>query len=248
MTVLLDHLYIDYKDIKDFRELSSTVTENRNRIALNWLQIEDDQFIMSSSESAIYRREKEFNILPDRTKETLDFRKRRLLVKMQSNPPYVLAYLENVLTGLLGENKHSIHLDILLFELEVLIEVESSLFHAEVKRILERIVPLNVKLSTALLLTKERIVLQHRSYSFDVPFPITNMFQTANISGGVAKLPFTLIGRAYNFAIRYPITNVMYPVGEGLRIDGDVGLTMHTTVYKTDYSYIGEFITGEEDL
>lgn len=146
MTRLLDHLSADYKKIYEFRELSATVTKDLDGLDLEWQRVEDDQFIMTSSEAAVYRREKEFNILPDRSIETLDFRKRRLLARKQTKSPFVLEYLKKLLDGLLGIKQHSINLDILHYYIEVLISIESAPFYIEVEKTLERIVPLNMEM------------------------------------------------------------------------------------------------------
>lgn len=208
MTRLLEHLSADYRDIYEFRELSATVSKDLYALDLDWQRVEDDQFIMSSSEPAILRREKEFKILPDRKTETLDFRKRRLLVRMQSNPPYVVAYLKNLLVELLGENRHIIDLDKLLFEMEVLVHVESTSYYDEVVKLLERIVPLNIDLTTAVLLIQEYLVLRTAIYSFPVTYRRTNKFGTASIAGSGRLTERASLGSgAYPFPIDYKRTN-----------------------------------------
>lgn len=183
MTRLLSHLPAYYENIKDFRELSKTVTKSLNDIDKRLLQLRNDQYIISSSKEAIKRREKDFSILADEKTETLEFRKKRLLTRMKSNPPYVLEYLKNMLDSLLGEKKHSIVIDKLLFEMEVLVNVDSASFYLEVEKMLEQIVPLNVQLTTAVLLIQEYLILQGGAYTFEIPYKRTGKFRTAPIEG-----------------------------------------------------------------
>ena len=183
MSRLLSQLPAYYENIKDFRELSKTVTKSLNDIDEHLLQLRNDQYIISSSKEAIKRREKDFSILADEKNETLGFRKKRLLTRMRSNPPYVLEYLKNMLDSLLGEKKHSIELDKLLFEMEVLVNVDSASFYLEVEKLLERIVPLNIQLTTAVLLIQEYLILQGGAYTFEVEYKRTGNFRTAPIDG-----------------------------------------------------------------
>src|SRR5690625_6383040 len=111
MTRHLDHLPAYYREIKEFRELSRTATTEYDNIDQAFQQIENDQFVMTSSEPAVERREKDFGIIPDKTVETLPFRKRRLITRMQDNPPYVDEYLKELLDSLLGANMTQLEMD-----------------------------------------------------------------------------------------------------------------------------------------
>lgn len=144
MSKLLQHLPEFYKDIREFRELSNTVTIEYDSLSSVLEKVENDQFVITSSETAIARREKDYEIVPDLSIETLDFRKRRLLARMQENVPYTVGYLRDLLDSLLGESTTQIELSTLLFELEVIVFVENASFYLEIGRLLERIVPLNI--------------------------------------------------------------------------------------------------------
>lgn len=208
MPRLLEHLPAFYRDIKEFRELSKTVSEEYDAIDSAFERVENDQFIMTSSEPAIYRREKDFAIVPDIHVETLSFRKRRLITRMQDNPPYVDEYLKELLDSLLGNNMSVIEMDKLLLEMEVLVHVESASFYLEVQRILERVVPLNIDITTAVLLIKEFLVLRSKAYSFDVRYKRTNKFHTAPVQGmGRIVEKGVLDSSGYTFPIKYPRTN-----------------------------------------
>ncbi|MEK4403432.1 putative phage tail protein [Sporosarcina sp. FSL K6-6792] len=150
MNRVMDELPAYYRDIKEFQELTRVQSKHLDHLDGAIQQFEDDQFILTSSEPAIYRREKEFQILPDRTTETLEFRKKRLLTRMQSNPPYTLRYLHRLLANLLGENKHSIELDVVKYQLKVAVDMEEDLYFKEVLSTLDRVVPLNIGISASL--------------------------------------------------------------------------------------------------
>lgn len=209
MTRLLEHLPVLYQDIKEFRELSKTVSIEYDNLDVAFEQVENDQFVLSSSEPAILRREKDFDIVPDKSIETLSFRKRRVLTRMQENPPYTDEYLKELLDSLLGANMSQLEMDKMLLEMEVLVHVESASFYLEVQKILERIVPLNVSITTAVLLIKEFLILKSRAYGFDVIYKRTKKFSTAPVPGMGRKVEEgILLGAGYSFAVDYPRANM----------------------------------------
>ncbi len=95
---------------------------------------EKDQFILSSGEAAITIREKDFGIIADRRTETLEFRKSRLLARMQEISTLVYEYLKSILDSLLGKGTYEIDLDINRFEMDVFVTPE-TIYYKEVKKL-----------------------------------------------------------------------------------------------------------------
>ncbi|KOS68377.1 hypothetical protein AEA09_07280 [Lysinibacillus contaminans] len=137
-----------YKDVREFQELSETVVSDWGKLSEAFFNTEKDQFILSSGEAAIAIREKDFGIIADRRTETLEFRKLRLLARMQENTNLVFEYLKSILDSLLGKGTYEINLDIETFDMDVYVTPE-TIYYKEVKSLVERIVPLNIALRTA---------------------------------------------------------------------------------------------------
>ncbi|KAA0944064.1 DUF2313 domain-containing protein [Sporosarcina sp. ANT_H38] len=249
MNRVMEELPAYYRDIMEFQELTKVQSRQLNLIDEAIQQFEDDQYILTSSEPAIYRRENEFNILPDRKTETLDFRKRRLLARKQENSPYTFEYLKQLLDSLIGEKRHILDLDVLLLELEVLVNVESSLFYNEVKKMLERIIPLNIDISTAILLASEYLVFYSRVYHFDVPYKICNTFHTAEIEGGIARIPITIQDKTYAFDVLYPICNTFVTAAIAVENE-EINVTLASEYRNNDilYKRAGTIYAGEGDI
>lgn len=146
--VYLNELPSFYRKIREFQELSNTVEISWNEIDEAFLNMENDQFILTSGEDAIALREKDFGIAADIHIETLEFRQLRLLTRMQENTNLVYEYLKNILDSMLGKDKYEIDLDIDAFKMDVFVTPE-TLLYKEVKSLVERIVPLNIDLRTA---------------------------------------------------------------------------------------------------
>ncbi|MFJ3386344.1 putative phage tail protein [Lysinibacillus sp. NPDC086135] len=188
-----------YRDIREFRELSETVAIDWDKLDEALFGIENDQFILTSSEAAIALREKDFGIRPDLKNETLKFRKLRILARMQENAPYVLEYLIKILTDLLGKNKHQILLDIDNFEMEVAVNVEQIIYYNEVIRIVERIVPLNIELMTTILALKECLFIIGGTYAWHLNYKICGRFKTAQTHGVLGKELIEVTSSPYGF-------------------------------------------------
>lgn len=240
MNKLLDHLPFYYQGIREFQHLTAAQTEKLEEFQEAIQSVENDQFILTSSEAAIARREKDFRIIPDPEKETLEFRKRRLLLRMQSNPPYVYEYLRRQLNDLLGEDQVSMILSEALLEMEVLIGVDRSEFHEEVRQMLERIVPLNIDLFLSLLLSKESIELESKAYAIDVPYPRTNTFLTAAVEGRIALDGLAMEEKAYAIDVIYPITNVLYASGNNLLERSGMAVEMTISVWTSKIQELNE--------
>lgn len=242
MPRLLEHLPAFYRDIKEFRELSKTVSEEYDAIDSAFEQVENDQFIITSSEPAIYRREKDFGIVPDIHVETLSFRKRRLITRMQDNPPYVDEYLKELLDSLLGANMTQLEMDKLRLEMEVLVHVESASFYSEVQRILERIVPLNVDITTAVLLIKGYLILKSRAYGFDVIYKACGEFGGEKESGQRGVGAINVIDDSYGYGVEYPVAEKQ---SELVALD-DMQLINDTYDYPKFYGVAGEMETPDK--
>jgi len=198
----LEELPPYYRNIREFREMSNTVTVSWDQLDEALFDVENDQFILTSSETAVAMREKDFGIRADLKSETLKFRKLRLLARMQDKAPYVFEHLIKVLTNLLGENKHQILLDIDHFEMEVAIDVEQTIYYEEVINILERIVPLNIDLMATILAIKDSLVMIAGTYAWNFNNNrICGRFKTASKSAIIGKENVSVRDGSYAFLL-----------------------------------------------
>lgn len=179
----LDKLPNYYQEIKEFQSLSKTITAELNQVDQAMSLVENDQFILTSSEQAVLRREQDFGILSDAKIESLDFRKARLLTHMQSKPPYVFEYIKRLLDTLVGKENHYIVLDIDTLEMEVGVYAKESNYYIEAEKMIERIVPLNIDVTTSIILIREYLILKYGSYAFPYNYRITNKFRTVTVAG-----------------------------------------------------------------
>lgn len=213
MNRLMETLPAYYRDIKEFQELTGTQSQQLDLMDDAIERVENDQFILTSSEPAILQREKMFNILADATVETLDFRKWRLINWMRQKAPFTFRYLVRQLDELVGVGLYTISLDVTNYWLEILVTVKSQQYYAGMLEMLERTVPLNLLLETGILASGTVFKVEREVYAFPVYYPITGTFHVGAIYGKGARRTMAMKKDAYGFKVKYPVTGTFYAGG-----------------------------------
>lgn len=93
------------------------------------------------------------------------------------------------------------------------------------------------------------VVLGLTAYDFPVPYPITNTFRTADVKGGLAKMPYILREKAYAFEALYPITNTFFT--SPIAYENVVNNVVLTEEYRNNdilYKRAGTIYAGEGDI
>lgn len=144
MNRLLDYLPEIYHGVVDFVELTETEAQEFISVeqAINTLY--SDQFITESSEQAIKRRERILGIQADPTTETLDFRRKRLINRYSTKPPFTIRYLQQRLDFLVGAGLTIVGADAQNFVLTVTTNIDNAALFKEVERTIKVIKPANM--------------------------------------------------------------------------------------------------------
>lgn len=168
---ILTHLPDYYRLIEDFDELDNTETIELDTLQSAVDQLFDDQFVMTAGLPAIKRREQMLGIQADPTTETLDFRRRRILNRYQTKPPFTIRYLQQQLDMLVGPGMTIVSVDVQAFLLTITANIENASVFREVLRTVETIKPANMiyQQNTALEGTielKEHIGMQEMFWNY----------------------------------------------------------------------------------
>lgn len=144
MNRLLEYLPEIYHDVLDFVQLTETgsaeiITAEQ---AINTLF--DDQFIVMASEQAVKRREKILGIQADPATETLDFRRKRLINRYSTKPPFTVRYLQDRLDYLVGKGLTIVSADAQNFILTVTTNIDNAAVFREVERTVRVVKPANL--------------------------------------------------------------------------------------------------------
>lgn len=141
---ILIHLPEYYGRIEDFKELAETETIELNLMGDAINQLFDDQFVETSGLQAIKRREQMLDIKADPTTETLDFRRRRILNRYQTKPPFTIRYLQQQLDMLVGPGMTIVSVDYENRVLTVTANIDNASVFREVLHTIETIKPANM--------------------------------------------------------------------------------------------------------
>lgn len=141
---ILIHLPELYANIEDFKEMAETETIEINLVGDAINQLFDDQFVKTAGQQAIKRREQMLDIKADPTTETLEFRRRRVLNRYQTKPPFTIRYLQRQLDMLVGQGLTIVSVDYAKRVLTVAANINNASVFKEVSRTIETVKPANM--------------------------------------------------------------------------------------------------------
>lgn len=104
----------------------------------------DDQFVMTASAEAIRRRERMLGIQADPTTESLDFRRKRLINRYSTKPPFTLRYLQEQLDWLVGPGRTLVEVEPENYLLIITVAIDDAEVFREVEHTVKTIKPVNI--------------------------------------------------------------------------------------------------------
>jgi hypothetical protein len=144
MTKLMEYLPVLYHEIKEMVKLTDAEDVEFDTLAVAIQQSINDQFVDTASVQAIKRREQQLDIRADPTAETLDFRRRRIIHRYSTRPPFTVRYLQNRLDELVGVGVAMVELDVQNFILTIKIKIPDAAFFLEVEHVIRLMKPANL--------------------------------------------------------------------------------------------------------
>ncbi|WP_339158739.1 putative phage tail protein [Paenibacillus sp. FSL W8-0186] len=133
-----------YHDVVDFVELTETESQEWISVEKAINQLLDDQFVVSASMQAIKRREKILGIQADPATETLEFRRKRLINRYSTKPPFTVRYLQRQLDFLVGAGLTIVSVDPQAFKLTVTTNLDDAAVFKEVEYTVKMLKPANM--------------------------------------------------------------------------------------------------------
>lgn len=163
---ILDYTPPVLADAEEQKQIAKAIDPEINMLWSEIERAENNQFINSSDEYGIVRRENMLSIKPKNT-ETLDDRKFRLISREMEKLPYTLRVLENKLKTLCGENGYKLNIDYDNEIIKVRVNLISKNTYEEIELMLEKMLPLNMIIDLSLLYNSHRILSRftHRQLS-----------------------------------------------------------------------------------
>ncbi|WP_063564816.1 putative phage tail protein [Paenibacillus sp. O199] len=167
MSRLMEYLPPYYVDSKQMTSLLMAQEMELDNIAAGILRQRNDMFIMTASSQAIRRREKMLRIQADPSKESLDFRRRRIINRQSTKPPFTQRWLQSQLDRLLGPGLAVVTVNAAEFLLLVTTNIENANLFKEVQHTIQTVKPANMvyQQNTSL---RHKIGIKHTTVRRDV--------------------------------------------------------------------------------
>ena len=167
--VKLEKYVPDYYDgIRDMKELMKTENPlfKDGRLALQ--RFIQNQFIMQCDIPTLQKYEEMFGLLAS-NEESLEWRRERILIRINMRPPFSWWFLTRKLDDLFGEGKYSAHVDFAQQELFVESGAETSGLFKESVVLINAIKPANMGYTHVPTAT-EHLFLKERLFKFNLEF------------------------------------------------------------------------------
>jgi hypothetical protein len=139
--------------IAEYKEIFAALTAENSEFQMMWEAVDQvlkNQFIQSSDEYGISRREKMLGIVP-LANETLEDRKFRLLTKYSENIPYTKQHLKNLLSTLCGPDGYQLIITESTYTVMVKVSIIAKKQINIILEHLERVLPCNMTFSVDIL-------------------------------------------------------------------------------------------------
>lgn len=144
MNKLMAYLPEIYHEVIDFIELTETGVKEIISTESAVGTLFDDQFITTATERAVKRHEKILGIQADPTTETLEFRRKRLINRYSTKPPFTVRYLQQQLDRLVGIGLTIVSADTYNFLLYVTTNIDDAAVFKEVEHTVRVVKPVNM--------------------------------------------------------------------------------------------------------
>ncbi|WP_281868345.1 putative phage tail protein [Brevibacillus parabrevis] len=141
---LLSYLPELHAEIREFQEITHTEQSEFDLLNRSIKQLFDEQFVLTASEQYLARREKMLNIQADPAKESLDFRRKRLINRYSTKAPFTERYLQQQLDRLVGAGVAIVGVDVQNYLLSVEAKINDAAVFEEVIHTVEKVKPANM--------------------------------------------------------------------------------------------------------
>lgn len=133
-----------YREILDYQAICKTEEERLEALAAEITAVRVNFFFQTMGEGAVSLWEQIFKISPNLLKETLAFRRERLLNRISSRPPFTLQFLREKLNSLIGPGRWTLSVDYPNYTIYVESAAQNQSYAIEVSTTIGKIKPAHI--------------------------------------------------------------------------------------------------------
>jgi hypothetical protein len=108
-----------YNDCKEIEYIGDADYEALKRLNDAYLRLRNNQFVISADMLGLIEYERVLNIAADPATETIDFRRKRILDRITTLPPFTYNYLQSKLDEVVGVGRWISNIDYVNYRLEI---------------------------------------------------------------------------------------------------------------------------------
>lgn len=131
------------REIFEFKEIARVESAQLDSADTQREKIFLNQFVLTADADGLTMFENLYNIISEPT-DTLEFRRERILLRIQLQPPFTLRYLKQQLDKIIGAGKYTVDIDYNNYTLTVASAAENQSYAQEVAVVIGKIKPANI--------------------------------------------------------------------------------------------------------
>lgn len=131
------------REIFEFKEIARVESAQLDGADTQREKIFLNQFVLTADADGLAMFENLYNIISEPT-DTLEFRRERILLRIQLQPPFTLRYLKQQLDKIIGAGKYTVDIDYNNYTLTVNSAAENQSYAQEVAVVIGKIKPANI--------------------------------------------------------------------------------------------------------
>lgn len=160
-----------YRNVQDYQQICDAEKAEFDLLDNSVEGIQNNFFFQTMDEDSVAQWEKVFHIVAVPEKESLEFRRQRVMTRIATRPPYTLGFLYQRLDELIGAGGWTCSITYPLYELRLATSTKNQSYYDEVTHLINKIKPAHIVfiimqyLKTGILIT-EQVDVQKYDYQY----------------------------------------------------------------------------------
>ena len=160
-----------YRNVQDYQKICDAEKVEFDLLANSVEGIQNNFFFQTMDEDSVAQWEKVLHIVAVPEKESLEFRRQRVMTRIATRPPYTLGFLYQKLDELIGAGGWTCSITYPLYELRLATSVKNQSYYDEVTYLINQIKPAHIVFismqyfKTGILIT-EQVDVQKYDYQY----------------------------------------------------------------------------------
>lgn len=133
-----------YKEVLEAQEIKKVQGYFKELLETEFEKLRKNQYLITADGAGIAQAEQDFEIIPDLENEDLEERRKRVILRNSTKPPYTFRYLKSRLDEIFGAGNYEFKRDIAARSISVETAVENAFLFTEINLMINKLKPANM--------------------------------------------------------------------------------------------------------